>query len=142
MTYSLVNRKIPKGVKPIRFHFKDDLNFGMLNLCCWKDEINNIKNYNRKVINNSKIKIYYPITSNYFYIKEYSSTNGFTFKQLIDRIVKAGIQAGRYYIKINPEYYPKNMTNMDFIGEYSIASSNKNENIYIKGNKVYINLEH
>ncbi len=69
---SVVERKVPNGTKPIHFRFKDDDKFGMLNLCCWKDEINKIKDNNKKVITNKTIKIYIPIFDN-FYQKSYTS---------------------------------------------------------------------
>ena len=141
MSYKLVDRKTPKGLKEIKFNFKNDSKFGMINLCCWHDEINKIENYNKKIINNTKIYIYFPMFD-YFYVKEYSSKNGFTFKQLVDKIVKTGLQAGKYDTKHNPEHYFGPATEEDFIGEYAITWSERSSDIQIKGNKIFISVQH
>ncbi len=139
---STVPRKIPHHAKYILFNFKNDKSFGMLNLCCWRDEINKIINTN-KVIKNKKINIYYPIFDK-FYVKEYRSNDDFTLSKLMEKIERIGIQAGKYDVQKNPQHYndPKSMTNIDFIGEYAITSTDKKSNIQIKDDKVYISLEH
>jgi len=138
---SVVERKIPSGTKHIHFRFHNNKEFGMLNLCCWKDEINKITDYNKKVIANKKIKIHIPIFDN-FYKKTYTSQNGFTFYQLVDRIIKASLQAGKYDTQNHPKHYSGPATEYDFIGEYAITSSSKSSDIQKKGNNIYISFQH
>lgn len=137
----VVERKIPKGTKCIHFRFKHNQEFGMLNLCCWKDEITNIKDYDKKIIKTKKVFIYIPIFDN-FYVKLYTSQNGFTFHQLVDRIVRASLQAGKYDIQTYPEHYFGPATATDFIGEYAITSSLKSSDIQKKGDNIYISFQH
>ena len=87
MSYSLVTRKIPKGVKPIHFHFESDPEFGMLNLCCWENEIDKIENFNKKIINNNEIRIHFPMFE-YFYVEKYSLKKGFNFRQLLIELLE------------------------------------------------------
>ncbi len=150
MSFTTTLRKVPKNVKPIKFNFKDDPTFGMINLCCWEDEIDKIetKLYNQKIINTT-IKIHFPIFGHppiidHFYVKEYSSKNGFTFKELVEKIVKAGLQTGKYYSAIEKIFQgeaKKYDSAVDFISEYSIASNERFSDINIKGNNVYISLQ-
>lgn len=138
---SIVERKIPTGTTPIHFRFEDDEKFGMLNLCCWKDEIDKIQDNNNKVISNKIIKIHIPIFDN-FYRKSYTSQNGFTFRQLVDRIVKASLQAGKYDTKHHPEHYSGPATEHDFIDEYAITSSLTSSDIQKKGNNIFVSFQH
>ncbi len=141
MSYKLVDRKIPAGVIPIKFHFIDDSTFGMLNLSCWKDEIDKIDYSNQKIIDHTQIKIHFPMFE-YFYVKECSSKDGFTFKQLVEKIVKTGLQVGKYDVEANPEHYIGPASAEDFIGEYAITSSDKRSDINIKDYNVYISVQH
>ena len=75
---SVVKRKIPKGTKPIIFLLNDNPRFGMINLCwrCWDKDMINITPTKR--INNTRIKIHFPVFQDFF-VKEYQSSRGFTF---------------------------------------------------------------
>jgi len=140
-SYKLVKREIPKNTKYIKFHFKNDKTFGMLNLCCWKDEIDEIDNANRTIIDHKKINIYFPMFD-YFYVKTYRSNVGFTFRKLVDTIIKAGLQTGKYDTRYNPQHYFRPATAEGFIGEFAITSSLDKSDIEIKGNSIYISLQH
>ena len=132
MSSKLVERKVPKNTRNIEFRFKN-YEMGVLNLCCWKEELRQIENANRIVLKCKKINIYFPYFD-YFYVKSYSSQSGFTFATLIDRIAKAGIQAGKYYIKYdNPEVRVR--VAEDFIVQYSIVDT-----IEVRGCNVYVEI--
>ncbi len=137
----LVARNYPKSAKDIYFEFKNNPDFGMLNLCCWKNEIKKIKDYNKKTLNNKSIKIYYPLFD-HFYVKEYHSKNGFTFENIIEKIYQTGIQAAKYNIKMNPHHYEHPISPENSLGEYAITSSKKGSNIKTKDNRIYISLQH
>ena len=141
MSYRLTERKIPIGTKPIKFHFKNNPKFGMLNMCCWKNEINQIEDPHKKIINRTKIHVYFPMFE-YFYVKTYESKSGFTFKQLFDRIVRTGMRAGTFDTENNPDHYVGPATAEDFIGEYAITSNNRTSDIKIRGANVYVSIQH
>jgi|SaaInlStandDraft_7_1057024.scaffolds.fasta_scaffold00586_4 hypothetical protein len=144
MSYKIVNRVEPKNTKPINFISQEYklTNFGLINLCSWQEDLNNIIELNTKIININIINIYFPIFKNYF-TKIYKSENGFTFKQLIERIVDCGLYAGKYDIKHYPKHYrSENIIPIDFINEYALVSSENKSDINIKNNCIYISLQH
>lgn len=111
----------------------------MLNMCCWKDEIYKIKDYNKKILSNKIITIHIPMFEN-FYAKSYKSQNGFTFAQLIDRIHKASIQAATFYIQDHEEYHSTSPA--EFMGEYAVTSSKNSSDILVKGRNIYVGFQH
>lgn len=143
MSFEIKERKTPKGTKYIKFNFKDDPKFGMINLGThvWKKDIDKIENINEKIIDDNIINIYFPIFD-HFYMKTYESKNGYTFKKLFSKIMKTGIEAGKYDTKHNPDHYAVPATYEDFVGEYAITSNDKESDIEIKNNNIYISLQH
>ena len=138
---SVVERKIPKGTEPIIFLLNNNPRFGMINLCCWEEDITNITS--TKKINNTMIKIHFPVFQDFF-VKEYQSGSGFTFRELINMIVKTGLLAGEYAIHNYPEaiFDLTTFQPSDFIGEYAITSTNKESDIEIKGDNIYVSVQH
>lgn len=107
----------------------------MLNLSRWRKEISKIKNPDRVAIRRTKITVHFPLFK-YFYVKEYRSGSGFTLRQLVDRIFKIGVQAGKYAEKT------KLTPSQDFVGEYALTSSNRGSDIRILGGRVYVSVQH
>ena len=138
---SIIKRKCPRNVEPISFRFNNDENFGMLNLSGWRNEMDRIKNHNHLVITDDTINIHFPMYDNY-YVKTYTSSNGFTFKKLVDRIIKAGLATGNYIIKYdNRTLSVENPNPSNYIMNYAIASSNDGEDIKRLGNNIYISIQ-
>ncbi len=113
--------------------------FGMINLCCWKEEIHKIEHYSKIIINNETINIHFPLFDD-FYVKQFSCADGFTFEKLVTSIVQTGLAAGNYDTLYHPEHYnwEEGWTGDDFIGSYAITSGNGKSDIKINGNNVYI----
>ena len=126
-------KQIPKNTTPIHFRFKDDPDFGMINLCSEKrKEYLKIKNYNDVVIKLDEINVYFPVFEQ-FYIKKYVSVGGFSLKDLFEVINHTGIEAGKH-----------SKYGRDFPCEYAITSSSKGSNINFnpKTGNVYISTQH
>jgi len=138
---SVVLRKEPSNLKNINFNFKDNSDFGMINLCCWQKDLQNIEHPNKIVLNNEKVQIYYPMFDHY-YTKTYTNQSGFTLKQLVDRIVKVGNQAGKYHAKHHPQDYTGEPDPSAMTGEYAITWSPQGSDLKYKGSKVFVTLQH
>lgn len=138
----LTNKKIPKKAHELHFRSLDNKDVGILNLCCYRSEIKKIKNYNKKLDFPKKIYIYYPIFDK-FYVQEHYTGENFTFNKLIKLIYDTGINAGKYEIKHNPEFYKNNwaIVPTSFVTKYAISSNNKRSDIKILDNNIYISLQ-
>ena len=142
MSYKLVCRVYPEKAKPITFHFKNDKDFGMLNFCDWKNDINKIHNCDQKVIKYKDINIYFPLPD-VFYVKKYYSKNGFTFRKLVALIANCGIESYQYDIITNPSHY-RNIGGIKaeyLLGRFAITWSPDFSDITIKENNVYVSVQ-
>jgi len=138
MSYKIIPRIYNKKGKKLKFHFKDDPDFAMIQLCCVDEFLNRIENVNRKIINYKKIIIYFPIFDETM-VKTYTSYNGWTLRKLFKAIEKLSRQAGKYSITNSPEIWntkfiknPKNLLK-GFEDETIFP-----ENVIINKNNVYI----
>lgn len=136
-------KEIPKNTTPIHFRFKDDPDFGMINLCGGKrKEYLKIKNYDKIVIKLDEINVYFPVFEQ-FYIKKYVSVGGFSLKDLFKVINHTGIDAGKHS-KYGSDMKYHFASRGDFPCEYAITSSPKGSNINFnpKTGNVYISTQH
>lgn len=141
---NIQERDIPSDAHHILFYLKNTSDFGMINLTSipseLEKEIKRIEDYNSIVITKTEINIHYPYFKKYF-IQTYTSQTGFTLRELIEAIVRTGIKSGEYAIQTTPERYA-NVTADDFINSYAITCYNTNSDIRIKGNNVYVLVQH
>ena len=54
----VIPRKVPKIARSHRILFKDNDDFGMINLCCWTEEINRLRN-TKEIVIKSKSSLSY-----------------------------------------------------------------------------------
>lgn len=137
----LYDKVYPRKAKNIKFALKDNNKYGHINLCCWKDDIKKIKYTNKKILRDKKIYIYFPLYDD-FYVKEYRSETGFTFRQLINRIHRAGKSAFTYYQNKYPETFFGKVEPLKLMRDLSLTSTNKESDIQIRKNKVYVYLDY
>lgn len=139
--FKLVDREIPGEVEKLPFYFKDS-NFGGLNLCCWKEEISQVKDPVRIVLEEEEIEINFPIFER-FYVQFYRSEDGFTFYDLVNLIAKTGAVAFKWDINDNPDRYEKNVTRKDILGEYTITNTGIKIGSKSLGRRpIYLSLQH
>lgn len=86
-------KKYPDNMEPVMFCMNGDPSFGIVNLCCYKDDLVNINNNTRKVVESHILYIHFPLYNNW-YTQQYESENGFRFNELIKLIVQTGINSG------------------------------------------------
>ena len=140
-SYEIVDKsQTPKDLTFVKFNFKNNLKYGMLNVCSTNKEIVTLDDLNTKITNDQEIEIYFPLLGDY-YVKAYSSRRGFTLKRLLECIVKIATQAGKHAIRSNPHEFTEEATYKDFIGEYSITSDRDMSDIRRKKNRFYISLQ-
>lgn len=103
----------------VPIYFKGE-KFGAIYLCC--PSVHNIANLNVKITDNQVINIHIPVFD-YVFTKTYHSSNGFTLRGLIRRIIFASIQAGKYDVKHHPEHYlVSNPSAQDFLNDLAITT--------------------
>ena len=133
-----VPRIYPKNLKNIKFQFKNNNHFGMINLCCLDQDLIKIKDINSLVTQRKRIFIYFPVFD-HFYITEFQSENGFTLKQLIINIRIAGLAAFTYYAILN-NLDPS--VHRSALGEYALTWTPQQSDIQITNDQIYISVQH
>ena len=136
--FSLVPREYPES--NIKFSWIDNPSFGMINLCCWEEDLLKVWNKDELILDDEKIYILFPLYENFF-VKEYYCQNGFTLEYLIELIVKTGLEAGEYDTSTNPGNYNGPANKYDFINRFAITSSNTDSDIKVSGNKIFVSVQ-
>jgi hypothetical protein len=134
MTSSVVHRILQLNTEPILFMSKEK-SIGIINLCNWEEDLSNIENRNRLVVDRTTIKVYFPMFES-FYTKTFNSDTGFTLNRLIKCIVYTGLQTGDYLVDHPIIGVPNGSL---FIAPYSIISGDSSD-IKIRGYNVYVSV--
>lgn len=156
---SLVKRVYPQDAKNIFFSFNDkyakevlgdenESDYGSINLGRnITKELKNLADVNKIVTKYKKVYVHFPLRKN-FYVAELSSNIGFTLKNILTNVNRIGEKAFKYdFVHRNDTNYESLCNKNDkkyesALGEYAVISSDGKSDIVIKGNKIYVSVQH